>query len=62
MNGRNVGQIEAGANPTSARRAVLELTLGLPIGGLLLKEQPARQQDIPRPTAETPTPTRAAAA
>jgi hypothetical protein len=58
MAGRNIGLIETGAhNPTPPRRAVLELVLGLPIGGLL--KPPAPQQDIPR---ATPTPKRAAAA
>jgi hypothetical protein len=60
MAGRNVGQIEAGANPTPARRVVLELTLGLQIGSLL--SEPPVRQDIPRPATETSTPTRAAAA
>lgn len=62
MEGTNLSRMEAGThNPTPARRAILELTLGLPIGGLL-RVRPA--QDIPRnrATAETPTPTRAAAA
>jgi transcriptional regulator with XRE-family HTH domain len=61
VDGRNIGLIEAGANPGTARRAILELVLGLEIGSLLL-DPPARQQDIPRPATETPTPKRAAAA
>lgn len=63
MEGTNLSRMEAGThNPTPARRAILELTLGLPIGGLL-RVRPA--QDIPRSrpaTAEPPTPKRAAAA
>lgn len=61
MAGRNIGRIEDGDHsPTSARRAILELVLGLPIGSLL--SEPVRQQDIPRPAAETPTPKQRAAA
>jgi transcriptional regulator with XRE-family HTH domain len=62
MEGTNVSRIEAGThNPTPARRAILELTLGMEIGSLL-RVRPERRQDIPRPAVKPPTPTRAAAA